>query len=67
MQAAFKYYSDNIEADLETLDKLDDETNEDTPVLQDHPVDYEVITEGDFMLSQIMKMIFIIRSTLQYR
>jgi hypothetical protein len=73
MQAAFKYYSDNIdsskfpekdvkashyyikitpqsEADLETLDKLDDETNEDTPVLQDHPVDYEVITEGDFYI-----------------
>lgn len=38
------------EADLETLNRLDDESETDTPVLHDHPVDYEVLVEGDYYI-----------------
>ncbi|POS00599.1 hypothetical protein Q361_1483 [Flavobacterium croceum DSM 17960] len=34
--------------DLEKLDNLDKESEDFTPVLQDYPMDYEIITEGDY-------------------
>ncbi|QFG54467.1 hypothetical protein [Chryseobacterium sp.] len=36
------------EADLEAIDNLDNESNADTPVLHDYPLDYDVVQEGDY-------------------
>ncbi len=34
--------------DLETINKLDDSDNLDAPILQDYPMDYKILTEGDY-------------------
>lgn len=39
------------ESELEILNNLDDESSIETPVLQDHPLDYEVIEEGDYYVN----------------
>uniref|UniRef100_A0AAU6WNH2 Uncharacterized protein n=1 Tax=Chryseobacterium endophyticum TaxID=1854762 RepID=A0AAU6WNH2_9FLAO len=39
------------ESELEVLNNLDDESSIETPVLQDHPLDYEVIEEGDYYVN----------------
>lgn len=39
------------EAELAILDNLDDESAIDTPVFHDHPVDYEVLVEGDYYVN----------------
>lgn len=49
--AATHYYikiTPNTVEELEIINSLDDESNIDTPVLHDHPVDYEVLQEGDY-------------------
>jgi hypothetical protein len=38
----------NAMAQLEMLDKLDQSDDERSPVLQDYPMDYEVLEEGDY-------------------
>jgi len=37
--------------DLKILDDLDKESNDFTPVLQDYPMDYEILVEGDYYVS----------------
>ena len=37
-------------ADLEMLDELDDDDNPDALTLQDYPMDYEILEEGDYFV-----------------
>ncbi|RYF13684.1 MAG: hypothetical protein EOO42_18510 [Flavobacteriales bacterium] len=41
----------STEDELAILNTLDDESSIDTPVLHDHPVDYEVLVEGDYYIN----------------
>lgn len=38
------------EEHLETMDNLDNSDDEDVPVLQDYPLDYEIVEEGDYYI-----------------